>query len=143
MNELSFWLSILTLAAAYLGFAAVLGELIHQAYRCGKHSLWWAAAIFAGLIFLPASLALPCARSFLWLAGACMIGAFSIRPGFISSVLQRESLLFRYFSVVMLLIFIWSVSSGQLFAVGLVGFPAVLAGLLVWRRSNQYAMRLN
>lgn len=109
--QLSLWLGVATL---YLGFAGVMGVLIHLAKRTGSATARRLAWMHGGLILLPASLFVlqlrvwPQPVSWAVLAiGAAVLWTAAAQPGWTPESLWRPSFGHRYFASSMVFAALW------------------------------------
>ena len=133
--------SLPALLVTHFGFAGALGELIYRARAEDERFYQLSALGFAGLIFLPSSLALPnqaWLRYPVWSAALALVFIFGTRPARLPTWLWSPNFAFRYLEGMMLLIFVWSFGSLFVFPSVLLGVFSVIAAGLAWRRSISY-----
>ena len=132
-------LLLLSLAAIYLGFAGFLGSLLYQ-FRSRLHwtlqglVLFFTLLTFVGTALLP-PWSNPLMRAQL-LAGYLVVLVFSLRPIGRPDWMWKSALAFRYLSLTLVLVVLWSLT--DLNSERLVLAPwAALAAVLAWQRGNQ------
>lgn len=134
-------LLLISLAAIYLGFAGFLGSLLFQ-FRSRLHwslqgfVLLLTLLCFAGIAMLP-PWANPLMRGPL-LVGYLVVLLFSLRPIGRPDWIWKSALAFRYLSLTLVLVVLWSVSDSASDRLILAPWAA-LAAILSWQRSNQQA----
>lgn len=109
--QLSLWLGVATL---YLGFAGVMGVLLHMAHQAESETARRLAWLHGGLILLPASLFIlrlrvwPAAISWSVLAaGGLVLWAATAQPRWTPASLWRRSFGHRYFASAMAFAALW------------------------------------
>lgn len=130
------------IAALYLGFAGVMGVLLHRARRIAHARPWWLVTLHGVLILLPATIlvlgfeAWPSWASLaLFVGGIATIALGAIQPAWIPESLWGLAFGQRYFALAMLLAALWglsfSLSSPALVpaAVGAAALAAALASI--------------
>ncbi|MBW8012454.1 MAG: hypothetical protein FVQ83_14660 [Chloroflexi bacterium] len=135
---LSIWFSLTGTLAVYIGFASVLGSLVHKLrIETSRYNLIQIIS-FGVLIFLPASLALPLTlplRIITWVWAIILAALFAIRPGKLPVWLWAPGFGLRYAAGTMGLILFWSLATSFISPpVIILGALAGLAGVLAWQR---------
>lgn len=109
--QLSLWLGVATL---YLGFAGVMGVLVHWARKDDSTTARRLAWLHGGLILLPASLFVLRVRAWpqpiswaLLAAGAFVLWAAAAQPRWTPASLWRPSFGHRYFASAMAFAALW------------------------------------
>jgi hypothetical protein len=133
-------LMLISLAAIYLGFAGFLGSLLYRFRRrlnWGMQGLMFVltALIFVGIAWLPlwSSQLMRIQLGIVFL----VVLLFSVRPVRRPEWIWKTSSAFRYLSLTLVLVVLWSLS-GEITSPKLVLAPlAALAALLSWRRSRE------
>ena len=130
------WISLTILLLITIGFAGLVGNYIyHLRSSVNSHQVASAIGIY-GLILLP-SLSLPPVSQWIsWLVATLVVVIFAIRPTIFPHQLWTIKFAFRYTSLVMVLIAIWSLTEGYSHPVIILGGLAALAALLSYFRSR-------
>jgi hypothetical protein len=134
-------LAIPALVATHFGFAGTLGELIYRARAYPEKVYLVAALSFGGLVFLPASFALPLPgwlRYLTWCGALGLTLAFSFRPSRLPGWLWTPHFVYRYLGVLMALILLWSLGGELSPPMVLMSGSAALAGGLALQRSFRW-----
>lgn len=104
-------------AALYLGFAGVMGVLLHRARQIPRNRPWWLVTLHGTLILVPASIlvlgfeAWPTWASVaLFAGGVGVIALGAIQPPWLPRSLWGLAFGQRYFALAMLLAALWGLS---------------------------------
>ena len=104
-------------AVLYLGFAGVMGVLLHRARHIARARPWWLVTLHGALILLPATIlvlgfeAWPAWASLaLFIGGVGVIGLGAVQPPWIPDSLWGLAFGQRYFALAMLLAALWGLS---------------------------------
>lgn len=129
-------------AVLYLGFAGVMGVLLHRARHIARARPWWLVTLHGAFILLPATIlvlsfeAWPTWASIgLFVGGVTTIALGAIQPAWMPDSLWGIAFGQRYFALAMLLAALWglsfSLSSPALVpaAVGAAALAAALASI--------------
>ena len=139
--ETSNGISILALAAVHLGFATLLGRLIQQIRAGQKDGKNISVLLFAGTLFIAASLSLPLslnAKGIIWLLSVLLIVLSGWR---FEPAPRNSSWAWFYTGLTMSLIVLWGLGQVQLLQSVSFGLSAGTAALLSWRRGLAAAQR--
>lgn len=105
------------IAAIYLGFAGVMGVLLHRARHAARSQPWWLATLHGALILLPATVlilrfeAWPVWASLaLFIGGVAAVALGAIQPPWMPQALWGLAFGQRYFALAMLLAALWGLS---------------------------------
>jgi hypothetical protein len=140
-QQASFWLSSIAL---YIGFGAVMGILLKRTFSKPNRHPYWELTIAHGLLFfLPASILLLghqdwslIGRFGLFISGLVVILLSIIQPSWIPTMLWRRAFGQRYFTVALVFITLWGISTiiaTRTFAPILISIPACLVGAASWQ----------
>jgi hypothetical protein len=142
-----FWLSA---TALYVGFGAVMGSLIRQAFSKPHRRPYLQLAIAQGLFFfLPTSILLlghpdwSISGRIGLLSIGCIATILSIiQPGWIPSMIWRRAFGHRYFTITLAFIVLWGISTiveTRTLAPILISIPACLVGFASWQTAPRSA----
>lgn len=124
----------------YLGYASLVGSLIHWLRREVSKDSILAGISFSALVFFPATLSLPLpqfALAAIWASALILVVVFAVRPAAIPNWIWGLRFGLRYMAVAMSLILLWSLAI-QASIWGLVlALVAGLAGVLAWGKSRR------
>ena len=137
-----FILAVPALLGTYFGFAGAFGEMIYQARASFPNRYLPGAILFAAVIFVPASLALPFPAWLdfaIWSLGLALTMVFSLRPARVPPWLWSPTFAYRYLVGLMAVISIWSLSqrdSPPMLGLGLLAALAGGSAILKWKSSG-------
>lgn len=134
-------ISILALAAVHLGFATLLGRLIQQIRAGQKDGKNISVLLFAGTLFIAASLSLPLsviAKGIIWMLSILLIVLSGWR---FESAPINSSWAWLYTGLTMSLIVLWGLVQVQPLQSISFGLSAGTAAFLSWRRGLDAAQR--
>ena len=145
------WITSSTLFVITLGFAGLLGELIHHlrirrsaAKQNGIQVRLAGMSVFISILVLLFPLSLPgTANWLLWLAAVCVIAIYALHRRALPPRLLTRRFAWRYTSAAMLLSAWWNFSTGTALPAGtslpatLLAVSALLAALLAWLESRR------
>ena len=130
------WISLTILLLITLGFAGLVGNYIyHLRSSVNSHQVASAFAIY-GLVLLPPLSLPPISQWISWLVATLVVVIFAVRPIILPQQLWTIKFAFRYTSLVMVFIAIWSLAGGYSHPVIILGGFAALAALLSYLRSK-------
>jgi uncharacterized membrane protein (UPF0136 family) len=123
----------------YLGYASLVGSLIHWLRREVSKDSILTGISFSALVFFPSTLSLPLppyARAAAWAGALLLVVLFAVRPAALPNWFWGLRFGLRYGAVAMSLILLWSLIIHTSTWGLILGMVAGLAGVLAWRRSR-------